>query len=329
MRNRNFIFIIGSLFSVFVFVTCSSLPAIHNAINESNLELVQRLVEKGADVNERPTGRYGPRGLYPLERALEQKNYDIALFLLENGAMVTNDALRYANQDKRYDIVKIMVEKGKIDVNKDVFILSSIFRNEDFTIEQKVQIAIDIAGGNITNPSILLMVDTSIYQQIVELFKLDLSNKVDDLGRGLLHIAAERVNLDLVQFLLGEKVDINMLDDNAHTALFYAITAFGPSINWNEPIIENETSAKINFVSDMPFYRDPSGLQKRQVNIVMSLLDAGININQQDKWGWSVLHFANAAYPPGLQELLLSYGANKSLKTTFERTAVDILAFRK
>jgi ankyrin repeat protein len=314
---------------VFVFVTCSSLPAIHNAINESNLELVQRLVEKGADVNERPTGRYGPRGLYPLERALEQKNYDIALFLLENGAMVTNDALRYANQDKRYDIVKIMVEKGKIDVNKDVFILSSIFRNEDFTIEQKVQIAIDIAGGNITNPSILLMVDTSIYQQIVELFKLDLSNKVDDLGRGLLHIAAERVNLDLVQFLLGEKVDINMLDDNAHTALFYAITAFGPSINWNEPIIENETSAKINFVSDMPFYRDPSGLQKRQVNIVMSLLDAGININQQDKWGWSVLHFANAAYPPGLQELLLSYGANKSLKTTFERTAVDILAFRK
>jgi ankyrin repeat protein len=57
------------------------------------------------------------------------------------------------------------------------------------------------------------------------------------LGKTILHIAAEEMNNELVEYLI-EKMDINVLDNNQHTALFYAITAYDPSIDWKEPIVE-------------------------------------------------------------------------------------------
>ena len=62
----------------------------------------------------------------------------------------------------------------------------------------------------------------------------------------------------------------------------------------------------------------------KQLKIVEMLLDANIEINNQDIYGWTVLHYASAFYPEGLQELLISKGANTNLKTKFGRTADDI-----
>jgi ankyrin repeat protein len=309
--------------------TLSDLPPIHKAINDNDFALVQQLVEAEDVVNARLVGRYGPTGLYPLELALEQKKYDIALYLLENGAEVTRNTFRYANNDGRYDIVKMLVEKGGIDVNQDMSILSGVFRDEALSLDEKIDIATDIAGQQFTNPSILLYVGSSDYKTAADLLQLNLSDTLDDLGRGILHVAAARANYDLVHFLIEDGTTINSLDNNEHTALFYAITVFGPDIDWHEPLIEDEKTAKIKFISDMPFFSDPRGLQQRQVSVVMALLDAEININQQNKWGWTVLHFASAAYPAGLQELLLSRGADKNLKTAMGRTAADILTLRQ
>jgi ankyrin repeat protein len=61
----------------------------------------------------------------------------------------------------------------------------------------------------------------------------------------------------------------------------------------------------------------------------LALLNAGININQQNYAGWTVLHFAAAAYPEGLRELLIQYGANPEVRTNMNRTIDDILQLNK
>jgi hypothetical protein len=319
----------GTVTSIVLFVVLSSCatlgagaPPLHKAIESGNLAKVKKLIDGGADINE----TYGGTGNYPLTRAV--KHPEIAVYLLSKQAKGLEPALREAISQKNYELAKMIVEAGA-DINKHGDAFYRLFSNNtDVPFEQQLQIAGEITGNKLNTPSILIYIDPENYQTAVDTLGMDLSEKVDELGRSALHLAAGRANFTLVSYLLDNKAAINALDDNNQTALFYAITAYGPEIDWKNPITENETTARIKFISDMPYYGDGSERQRRQVNIVMAFLDAGINVNQQNKQGWTVLHFASAAYPEGLQELLIEHNANKDLKTEFGRTADDILQLR-
>ncbi|MDR1147397.1 MAG: ankyrin repeat domain-containing protein [Spirochaetaceae bacterium] len=244
-----------------------------------------------------------------------------------------SDALK----NSQYDLARVLVEDG-VDCNKNADAFYYLFSKKDLTFEQKIQIAKEVSNGMLTSPYILVYVEPENYKAAIDAFGMDIGAKVFDtdvlgrvidLGSSVLHIAVQHNNVDLVRFLLETGVDVNTLDNNKHTALFYAITVYGPSINWKSPVIENETTAKIDFLGDMPYYSNAQQVQQRQVANVLALLKAGININQQNYAGWTVLHFAAAAYPEGLRELLIEYGADPALKTNMNRTANDVLQLRK
>ena len=155
-----------------------------------------------------------------------------------------------------------------------------------------------------------------------------MEDRVDALGNTLLHIAAMRTNVDLVVYLLENDFDINALNNNNQTALVYNIASFGPDINWNNPITEGEATARINFISDMPLFHDPVARRTRRAHIGSMLIDAGINMNQQDVFGWTILHFAAGHWGAATVEFFIEQGADQYLKTNYGRTAADILALR-
>jgi ankyrin repeat protein len=301
-----------------------SFPPLHKAIYRGNLEKVQKLVDRGADVNKKSGGA---DGVYPLVRAVDYP--EIALYLISKQAKGLEPALETAVSKKQFELAKAIAGAG-VDVNKNGDAFYHLFKyNKDIPYDKKLQIVQEITDNKLNTPIILLYIEPENYQAAVDAFGMNLSEKIDDSGRSILHLAAQNANLALVRYLIDKKIELNILDNNHHTALFYAITAFGSDIDWENPIIEDKTAAKIKFTSDMPYYTNARERMQNQTNIVMGLLKSEININQQNKYGWTVLHFASASYPKGLQELLIANHADKDIKTAFGRTADDILKLRE
>jgi ankyrin repeat protein len=240
-----------------------------------------------------------------------------------------------ALQNSQYDEARAMVDAG-FDCNENAFAFKLLFERTDLTSEQKVQIAKEVSNDTLVSPSILLNIKPEDYQAAIDGFRLDFETKMSftgslnkqiDVGTTILHIAAQRNDAALMGCLLKADIDVNALDENGHTALFYAVTVFGPSINWDSPITENEKTAKINFTSDMPFFSNASLVRQKQMAIIFALLEAGINVNQQNYAGWTASHFAAIAYPASFRTLLIEHGADPALKTNGGRTVDDVLQF--
>lgn len=325
MKRRVVLMVVGM--AGLVFASCLSFssptPPLYKAVLDGNLDKVKQLVEGGADIN---AGIY----LYtPLEGAASEGNLAIVEYLLSKGAQDPQKAYERAMGSRHTDVAQYLLGTGYVDVNNSARYYYTYLNDETVPFEQRMENVKVMTGGKLNSPYLLALVQPENYQKMIDFFRINLSDKADAEGNSILHVAAYRNNFDLTRYLIENDFDINLLDNNGHTALFYAITFYGPDIDWTNPVIEDQTTARVKFSSDMPYYSNPRALQERQVRIVTALLEAGINVNQQNNAGWTVLHFASAAYPSGLQELLISYGADQNIKTNLGRTSADIRALRK
>jgi ankyrin repeat protein len=298
--------------------------AIITAAQDGKFERVKQLTERGADINEK--NRYGDTAL---ERAASNGHFEIVEYLLIKNAGNTQKAFQNALRNNHTNIAKLFIDGEHIDVNNNAQYFRSLLNNNQLPFEQRLQNVKNITGDKLNSPYLLTLVDMEHYQLTIDFFKINLENKTDVMGNSILHTAAMLNNLNLVKYLLENNFYVNVLDNNNHTALFYCITSFGPSINWNNPVIEDEETAKINYVSSMPQYRDPNDFRIRQATIGIMLLDAGVNVNQQNKFGWTVLHFASASYPVGPIETLIEKGADQNLETGFGRTSAAVFELRR
>lgn len=292
------------------------------AAADGDIEKVTFMLSEGADINQK--SNYGNTGLY---LAIKNKQYDMAKFLIEQGADVTiGDTLGWTTRRQEVELSKILLEKGAVQTTssgRSCFYY--LIKDEELAKEQKVEVIKSILGEAAVHSSILLDVkDAENYDYYVDALAISFEEQIPGTNMTILHIAADRFNADLVKYLLGAGFDVNSKDSQGNTAITYAAMAYGPELNWLDPIQEDASMVKLNFVSDMPYYSNPGAIQQRNIQTVLSMLEADADLNVQNDNGWSVLHFAAYSKPAGLIELLLENGAEKSLKTKFDRTAVEI-----
>ena len=254
---------------------------------------------------------------------------EIVQYLFSKNAQDPQKALVEALEKKHTDIVEFLIGTESVDVNQCALSFSPYFKNSGVSFEESIQTVRELTGHKLNSPFLLFLVPPENYQRTIDYFSINRTDETDSLGRTVLHIAAMRNNVDLVRFLLENNIEVNAVDNYNHTALFYCITSFGPKINWEKPIIEDEKNARINYISSMPQYWNPVEYRMRGALIGNMLLNADIDVNIQNGAGWSVLHFSSASFPRGPFETLIERGANRELKTNFKRTADDIIAMRK
>lgn len=295
-----------------------------NAVEKKNLEAVKKALAAEPD----SINKIGKFYDSPITKAVKAESIEIIDFLMESGATFDSRAVTALTNKKNIVLWKHVFEKEYLDPNKYLDRIGFILRNKEEAFPDKLAKFNDVTCGKVNNPVVLQYVNAENYEETIAFFELDVTSPVNEYGTTFLQNAAHAFNLDMVKYLI-DKVDINEVDGNGINVLVYACTAYGPGINFSEPVIENEEVAKINFASDMPFYMDPKSIQQKQLAIVDMLLKAGVDVNNKDKYGWTMLHYASAYYPEGLQELLIENGADVNAKTNFGRTPADIEALRK
>ena len=301
-----------------------------DAIKKENLEEIKLLVSKGADINGHIYGK--PRSRRYFEIAVETGNKEIIQFFLDNNVQNVSDALYESIKADNLPITELLLDNGA-DPNSTYKAYRPIFNHEKLSLAEKVEKIVEFSRGKFNNPGMLAYLDNTEYSYFIENLDLDVTKPVDGLKRTLLHIAANNIRPILVQLLLEDNEQLcNVQDVNGHTPLYYAITADGPMINWTNPVIESEEEAKINYDESSRLLFFPVQLRKKQQEIIEKLISK-TNLNNQNKWGWTVLHFIGAKKINSRSdksiEIWTNRGVNPELRTTMNRTAQDIRDMQK
>ncbi|XP_017461233.1 PREDICTED: tankyrase-2-like, partial [Rhagoletis zephyria] len=263
---------------------------LHFAAGYNRLEVVQCLLERGADVHAKDKG-----GLVPLHNACSYGHYEVAELLVRRGANVNATdlwkftALHEAASKGKVDIVRLLLRHGADPAKK----------NRDGETPLDVVCQSEITDLLLGNAAILEAAKRGELARLVRLLTPDNVNCRDAQGRNStpLHLAAGYNNFEVAQYLLeglptangkiGGKADVNAPDKGGLIPLHNA-ASYG------------------------------------HLDIAALLIKHDTNVNATDRWGFTPLHEAAQKGRTQLCALLLAHGADPTLKNHEGQTALDL-----
>ena len=205
---------------------------LHLAASAGNLEIVQILQGKGADVNSKDAN-----GQTPLHKAAEQGHIPVIKFLIGHRADVDIEdskgktALNWAARNGNLEAVQLLIgrsshakrkdHKGKTPMHEAVK-----FHNMDvarFLTEKNPKCAKCKDHNNVTPlHKAAFNGDLDMVSLLVEACPGALKRK-DNKGKTALHDAASQGHLDIVRCLVEKRADIDSKDNEHKTPLHYAV----------------------------------------------------------------------------------------------------------
>lgn len=299
-----------------------------NAIETNSLETVKYLIGKEVNI-----GYKNGRESF-LDRAVLKKYFDIAKYLIENGAEVRNlqkyQVLSFVIENGSLDLVKHFVSDKGVDVNladgnKRTLLHNAVLFNKYDIAEYLVNnenIDINAQDNNLYTP--LLRAVEKNQTDIAELLikklaeKDDTGNVLNIMGRSTnqnisidktpLYEASQNGSLDIVKLLAENKADLNKKASNGISPIDIAFQ--NDHLDIMKYLIEQ--GADINLT-------DNNGMSliskiivknsKDSVDLVDYLIEKGAKINRQSNDGWTPLHEAVQAGNKKMVQLLLDHDA--------------------
>ncbi|KAI9263770.1 ankyrin repeat-containing domain protein [Sporodiniella umbellata] len=221
--------------------------------SSGNLEKVQELVERGANVNHKDHA-----GWTPLHEAAIKGQYQVAKYLIQQGAVVNargfeddtplHDACSYGF----FDCVQLLVDSGA-----NVYALNS-----------EKQMPLDVCDD-----------DKCIEVMKLKIDSLEKIASADAQGKTRLHRASIEGDLESVERVLREGDNVNAVDRNLYTPLHCA--AQHGHLSVVEALIKN--GADINSLDLNGSTVLHIACQHSHSSIAQYLIDAGAHVHAQDK----------------------------------------------
>ena len=302
------------------------------ATYEGDLEQIKLLLSMGAEINARGFGR----SLTPLHLSIEQKHFQIAKFLLENGAAINtrdnrgNTPLHTAAYYGNIDIISELLQHGAdIEAKNDkgeTPIFSAVRSGRLDIVKFLVSKNADI---NVENNDRTRIFDLAFYWPEIAKYLVSIGVDTDYLGFKPIHLACVIGDLNRVKSLISENNNlVNAQTKEGLTPLLLAIGFNNPQIvkfliakgaSVNEKYMEEWTPLHLAVLSEN-FY------------IVQILIDKGAEINAKSSKGITPLHLACENGDIETAFFLISKGADYTICDNEGKTPVDILKsklFRK
>lgn len=111
-------------------------PALDLAVQKKNTDLIELLLEKGADIDGNPCCRPEMRS-QPLAKAVLLGHYDIARYLIIQGANInakqgSRSILTLSILDKNWPFARFLVEQG-VDLRESSYLCTALLQGADIT----------------------------------------------------------------------------------------------------------------------------------------------------------------------------------------------------
>jgi len=200
---------------------------IHQAVKEGKFEVVKKMLEKEPDL----VRAVDSEGITPLHLAAEHGRQQIVELLLEKGADVNAKSgfkrtpLHYAASSGHEGIVGRLMAKGAELNALDSFVLSSIFmaayNGHQKIVEMLLSSGIDL---NTTEKNSVTLLHAAAMSGNAELVKMLLAKGIDrnirnSYGKTPLHFAASRGREAVVKLLIDRGSDLNLKSLDGRTPL--------------------------------------------------------------------------------------------------------------
>lgn len=232
------------------------------------------------------------------------------------------DYLKKLDSKKYKDFVKSQCAVDDFYFVFDYSYKRKIINMKDVSIEEKISL-LNNAGFDFS-PLDAIYLSLDEREKFYKLVKVDINQKVLPFDANAIFYA--RMNDESYEdFLLAHGADIKYRDANGRNILYYAMIT-RPNVMYQDNLIE--TKDEINWemlgwilegLGDKPYFRT------ELIERVKKYISLGADVNNQDKYGWTVLHYASTTpWYRELRKLLLENGADPTIKTKCGRTADDV-----
>jgi len=265
---------------------------LHHAIDKGNSEVVQLLLDRGANINDADRN-----GFTPLHQAIDKGNSELVQLLLDRGADVNKE-----NKKAKKTILSMAAEKVGADL------VSTLLKyGADVKQEWK--------GKEALKNELITAVIKSDIETIEKFAKQNigwLSLPLDENSKTVLHIAAEKGYVVVLNKLFEYGVDVNTTaKDNNTPLLFAAYKGHNEAVKKLLALGANANLITLKGNSPL-FYAS----QNNHVEVVKTLLANGAKVNQLNNAGHTSLDVAVSQGNTKLVEELLSMQVASQHKNT-------------
>lgn len=299
------------------------------AATQGNMQIVQALVEAGADVNQPDRATYQATALMV---ATTNNSVDIAQYLIANGADVDavdafgDSALNWAAYYGWVGYVRVLLEVGANAHQPSQHSENTMGVALKEWQPEVVRLLIENGEGQILAPQVQTLVNAvrahDAEQVTIALAAGASPNQRDEAGTPILILAAEQGHTALVKQLLAAGADINALNAVGQTALtqaaYYGQHAIVDYLLQNNADV-NQTDERYQLTALMAAARAGHSRLVKQLLENGANLEAVDGINRFTSILWSTLH-----NHPETVRVLKEAGASLSHRSAYDFTAIDI-----
>ncbi len=278
------------------------------AAKKGNLDLLKLLVNKGVDY--KTLNSNGGNAILYAAMGTRGGTIDLAVFKYLEGLDITVNAVGDYGRNPLHYIV---------NRTNDIALLK-------FFIDKGVAVDLQDNSGNSPFMNAANSNDLSVIDFLSQY--VNSMNTKDENGNTALTKAVNKNSPEVVEFLLSKNADVEVVDAEGNTLEYYLLNTFKAHNN-----IDFE--AKLRLLKDEGLVMGQTqhggntplhiAAQENNLELLKRWEEFNIDINAKNNSGYSVLQIAAMkAHSSDILQYLISKGADKTVKTDFDETVLDL-----